>query len=85
MVTILAVSTPQSTQRSTPAAGAWRSVFIKIYVAATGWTGGTSPFAATAQRAATDPAWTYREWDTRHNVMHDGPQRVLELLLPLTF
>ncbi len=58
-----------------------RSVPVKAYVAATGWPQESSPFTSTAQRVAADPAWTYHEWDTRHNVMHDGPQRVLELLL----
>jgi len=62
--------------------GAWRSVPVKTYVAATGWPQGSSPFATTAQRISA-PAWTFHEWDTRHNVMHDGPQRVLELLLTI--
>jgi len=63
--------------------GAWQQVPDKVYVAATGWPGGLagSPFAATARRVEQDPAWRYEEWDTRHNVMHDGPGRVLRLLL----
>lgn len=28
-----------------------------------------------------DPAWHYEEWPTTHNVLRDGPQRVLDLLL----
>ncbi len=63
--------------------GAWRSVPVKTYVAATGWPQGSSPFTSTAERIAADPGWTYHEWDTRHNVMHDGPRRVLELLLTI--
>jgi len=61
--------------------GAWRSVRTKTYVAATAWPeGSTSPFLATTERLAADPAWTVHRWDTRHNVMHDGPQRLAELL-----
>jgi len=63
--------------------GAWRSVPVKSYVAATGWPQESSPFTSTAQRVAADPAWSYHEWDTRHNVLHDGPRRVLELLLTI--
>ncbi len=55
----------------------------QTYVAATGWPQESSPFTSTAQRVAADPAWAYHEWDTRHDVMHDGPQRVLELLLTI--
>lgn len=62
--------------------GAWRSVPVKHYVAATGWAG-ESPFADTAERLRSDPAWTVHHWQTRHNVMHDGPQRVLELIAGL--
>lgn len=62
--------------------GAWSQVPAKTYVAATGWPGGlaASPFAPTAARITADPAWTYLEWPTRHNVLHDGPRRLLELL-----
>lgn len=59
--------------------GTWRSVPVKYYVAATGWVG-QSPFAPTAVRLHADPAWTVHEWDTRHNVLWDGPGRVLTLL-----
>lgn len=63
--------------------GAWRAVAVKHYVAATDWSG-RSPFAPTTERVRADPGWTLHEWATRHNVMHDGPERVLELLLGLT-
>jgi hypothetical protein len=63
--------------------GAWKTVPSKTYVAATGWPGGLpgSPFAPTARRIAADPGWTYLEWPTRHNVLAEGPQRLVELLL----
>jgi pimeloyl-ACP methyl ester carboxylesterase len=62
--------------------GAWRSVPVKHYVAATGWPG-RSPFADTTERVESEPGWIVHEWETRHNVLHDGPQRVVELLLSL--
>ena len=52
---------------------------IKHYVAAAGWVG-PSPFAPTTARLRSDPGWTVHEWDTRHNVLWDGPGRVLGLL-----
>lgn len=63
--------------------GAWTTVPRRTYVAATGWPGGlsASPFAATARRVAADPAWDYQQWPTRHNVLHEGPDRLLQLLL----
>jgi pimeloyl-ACP methyl ester carboxylesterase len=63
--------------------GAWEAVGSKTYVAATGWPDGlsASPFGPTARRLAAAPGWTYLEWPTRHNVLHDGPRRVLDLLL----
>jgi pimeloyl-ACP methyl ester carboxylesterase len=62
--------------------GAWQTVPSKTYVAATGWPAGSmSPFIETADRLAADPAWAVHLWDTRHNVLHDGPSRVLDLLL----
>ena len=65
--------------------GAWAAVPRKTYVAAAGWPGGlpASPFAPTARRIAADPAWDYHEWPTRHNVLHEGPHRLLELLLDI--
>ncbi len=60
--------------------GAWRSVPVKHYVAALQWPG-VSPFAPTTERLAGEPDWTVHRWETRHNVLHDGPGRVLELLL----
>lgn len=70
-------------QRST-LTGGWLTVPSRTYVAATRWPeGSTSPFTATADRLADDPAWTVQRWETRHNVLHDGPQRVLSLLLAI--
>jgi pimeloyl-ACP methyl ester carboxylesterase len=60
--------------------GAWRSVTVKHYVTATDWPG-ASPFASITARVSADPEWIVHEWATRHNVMHDGPARVLRLLL----
>jgi pimeloyl-ACP methyl ester carboxylesterase len=60
--------------------GAWRTVAAKHYVFATGWPG-ESPFAPTAARLRGETGWTVHTWDTRHNVMWDGPARLLELLL----
>jgi pimeloyl-ACP methyl ester carboxylesterase len=60
--------------------GAWRSVAVKHYVVARDWPG-ESPFAATTERLRASPGWQLDEWDTRHNVMHDGPARVLALLI----
>lgn len=62
--------------------GAWTSVPIKHYVAATGWPG-QSPFASTTARLQADPAWAVHVWDTRHNVLWDGPGRVRDLLVGL--
>jgi pimeloyl-ACP methyl ester carboxylesterase len=59
--------------------GAWRSVPVKHYVAAARWAE-PSPFAPTTARLQGDPAWTVHVWDTRHNVLWDGPGRVLDLL-----
>ncbi len=63
--------------------GGWHRVPVKHYVAATGWPG-PSPFAETARRVGTEPGWTVHAWPTRHNVLHDGPERVVELLLGVT-
>ncbi len=65
--------------------GAWTTVPSKTYVAAAGWPGGlpASPFAPTARRIAADPTWNYHQWPTRHNVLHEGPDRLLELLLDI--
>jgi len=60
--------------------GAWRSVAVKHYAAALQWPG-RSPFADTVQRLRATPGWQLHDWATPHNVMHDGPDRVLELLL----
>ncbi len=68
-------------QRST-LTGRWRTVPTKTYVAATDWPeGSTSPFKDTTDTVAADPDWTVHRWATRHNVLHDGPERLLTLLL----
>ena len=63
--------------------GNWQTVATKVYVAALDWPQGISPFDTISRRIAADPTWSHHEWDTRHNVLHDGPGRVLELLLTL--
>lgn len=55
---------------------------VKHYVAATDWPD-SSPFAATTEKVGADPAWTVHHWATRQNVMHDDPERVLELIIDL--
>jgi pimeloyl-ACP methyl ester carboxylesterase len=59
--------------------GAWRSVPVKIYIAALRWPG-ESPMAGSTARAREEPGFETREWDTRHNVLADGPDRVLDLI-----
>jgi len=61
--------------------GAWREVNIKHYVAAQ-WPG-ESPMALSTQRAEADASFTVHHWDVRHNVLADGPDRVLDLLRAL--
>jgi pimeloyl-ACP methyl ester carboxylesterase len=62
--------------------GRWCRIPVKHYVEATRWPAG-SPFAPTAARLRGDPAWAVHTWDTRHNVLWDGPDRVLDLLVTL--
>lgn len=64
--------------------GAWRSVETKHYVAATatGWQK-QPPFLSTAERLRGDPEWTVHDLPTGHNVMSDGPEKLLELVLLL--
>ncbi len=62
--------------------GAWRSVPTKVYVEATGWPG-ESPMAAMTSRARADEQFTVHAWDTTHNVLREGPDRVLALLADL--
>lgn len=59
--------------------GLWEQVPVKHYVAATGWPT-PSPFAPTAERIRATPGWTVHHWPTTHNVLADGPDRVVELL-----
>lgn len=62
--------------------GAWRSVPVKIYVEATGWPG-ESPLAAMTAKARADDEFVVHSWDTPHNVMRDGPDRVFALIADL--
>jgi pimeloyl-ACP methyl ester carboxylesterase len=60
--------------------GAWQQVSAKHYVAATGWPA-RSPFADTTARIRRTPGWTVHDWPTTHNVVAEGPDRLVELLL----
>ena len=44
---------------------------------------GESPLAAMTARARSDEEFTVHSWDTPHNVMHDGPERVFALISDL--
>jgi hypothetical protein len=57
---------------------AWRDVATKHYVAAQ-WPG-ESPVALSTQRAEADPGIAVYRRDVRHNVLADGPRRVLDRL-----
>ena len=59
--------------------GAWRAVPVRHFVLCTG-VPGRSAFADVAQKVRAEPDWTVHTWQTRHNVLHDGPARVLDLL-----
>jgi pimeloyl-ACP methyl ester carboxylesterase len=61
-----------------PLTGAWHQVATKHYVAAQ-WPDQT-PMALSTQRAEADPSFKVHHWDIRHNVLADGPDRVLDLL-----
>ena len=61
-----------------PLTGAWHQVATKHYVAAQ-WPDET-PMALSTQRAEADPSFKVHHWDIRHNVLADGPDRVLDLL-----
>jgi pimeloyl-ACP methyl ester carboxylesterase len=64
-----------------PLTGAWREVPVRHYVAAA-WPG-ESPMALSTRRAEADPDTVVHHWDVRHNVLADGPDRVLALLRTL--
>lgn len=59
--------------------GRWQDVPAKHYVAATDWPR-RSPFAPIVERVRADPAWTVHEWPTGHDVLAEGPDRLLQLL-----
>ncbi|TVT54642.1 alpha/beta hydrolase [Amycolatopsis rhizosphaerae] len=50
------------------------------YVYATRWEG-ESPFAPTRRRLENDPLWKVHPLDSRHNVMRDAPDKLLEIML----
>ncbi|GGF37224.1 esterase [Marmoricola endophyticus] len=62
--------------------GAWRQVPRLVYVEATQWQIPT-PMRISIDRVAEEPDVEHLVWDTRHNVMHDGPGRVLALVRDL--
>jgi len=62
--------------------GAWRQVPTKTYAAALDWPG-DSPLQQSVDKVRADPEFVVHDWQTRHNVMHDGPDRVLDLLTDL--
>jgi pimeloyl-ACP methyl ester carboxylesterase len=62
--------------------GAWERVRIKRFAAALDTPGGLQAPAA-MDRVRDDPAWQYEEWPTTHNVLRDGPDRVLNLITDL--
>lgn len=64
-----------------PLTGAWRDVTTKHYVAAQ-WPD-ESPMALSTRRAEADPTIVVHHWDVRHNVLADGPGRILHLLRAL--
>jgi pimeloyl-ACP methyl ester carboxylesterase len=59
--------------------GSWRKVPVKHYAIALDWPG-DSPHATSYARARAAEDVVVHEWPTRHNVMHDGPDRVYNLL-----
>jgi thioesterase domain-containing protein len=61
-----------------PLTGAWRDVPVKHYAAAT-WPG-ESPMALSISRAEADPGFAVHYWNTRHNILAEGPDLVLGLL-----
>ena len=64
--------------------GAWRTVPIKHYAlaAAPQWLP-MSPFVPTADRLRPDPEWTVHDLPIGHNVLANGPELVLNLILDL--
>ncbi|GAB7190026.1 alpha/beta fold hydrolase [Kineococcus sp. NUM-3379] len=59
--------------------GAWQEVPVKRYAAALETPGGLQA-PATMAAVRDDPRWEYQEWPTTHDVLRDGPERVLALL-----
>lgn len=62
--------------------GAWRQVPVKAFVAALDTPGGLQAPASMA-KVRDDPAWRYEEWHSSHNVLREGPGRVVDLLLSI--
>ncbi len=60
-------------------AGRWKSVPVKHFVAALETPGGLQA-PESMRRVRNDPSWRYQEWPVRHNMLAEGPERILELL-----
>jgi pimeloyl-ACP methyl ester carboxylesterase len=65
--------------------GAWTRVPRKIYALAAepDWLA-QSPFRSTADRLRTNPAWSVIDLPVTHNVLKDGPDLLVDLLVNLT-
>lgn len=61
--------------------GAWRQVDTKHYVVATEWQGSASTLGAMYDRARADDEITVHDWPVSHNLLRDGPDRLVEFLL----
>lgn len=59
--------------------GTHADVRTRVYVEAAQWPTAT-PMRTSIDRALADPGVQHRVWDTRHNVLHDGPDRLVDLL-----
>lgn len=64
--------------------GAWREVATKEFVIATEWQGSESTLGAMYDKARSDPSITVHEWPVSHNILRDGPDRLVEFLLSVS-
>jgi pimeloyl-ACP methyl ester carboxylesterase len=60
--------------------GGWRRLAGRVYVEALDWPD-ESPLRTSADKVRHDPAVRFLQWDTTHNVLREGPDRLVELLL----
>lgn len=58
--------------------GAWRGVAVRHYVSVP-WPG-DSPLTASIAHAEEDGGFVLHRWNTEHDVLREGPDRVLSLL-----